>query len=172
MRSLRIEKNIMVKDKASVKAYKSYSRKKNQGRSLVEVMSALFISTLVTLVIVNMYANTMKYYLRAREIDNTSMTLCEAVMYIDYYINYVGEKYYIENSRLYIEGNKGERKNYIYLFDSDLRIAYKNSSNNGYTSQPILYDVQEFNLSVNKEVIFVEIITKSGEKIKKAIGRI
>lgn len=146
--------------------------KKNKGRSLIELMSALFIFMIVTILITNIFANTMNYYFGSRKIDNSDIALYEALMYIDYYINFYGENHYIEQHRLYIESQNGERKNYVYLFDSELRMAYKNEVGSGYTSQPLLYEVREFNLSKNNRVTFIEIVTMGGLKMKKAIGRI
>lgn len=146
--------------------------KKNKGRSLIELMSALFIFMLVTILITNIFANTMNHYFGSRKVDNSDVALYEALMYIDYYINFYGEKHYIEERRLYIEAQNGERKNYIYLFDSELRMAYKNETGSGYTSQPLLYEVREFNLSKNNRVTFIEVVTINGLKMKKAIGRI
>lgn len=146
--------------------------KKNKGRSIIELMSALLIFMLVTILITNIFANTMNHYFDSREVDNSDIALYEALMYIDYYINFYGENHYIEEERLYIEAKNGERKNYVYLFDSELRMAYKNETGSGYTSQPLLYEVKEFNLSKNNRVTFIEIVTIGGSKMKKAMGRI
>lgn len=146
--------------------------RKNKGKSLIELMTALFIFVLVTLLITNIYGNTMNHYFVSRKLDNSQISLCEALMYIDYYVNFYGENHYIDKERLYIEAKDGERTNYFYLFNSELRIDYKNDRGNGYTPQPLLYGVEEFNLSENEKVIFVEIVTKGGATMRKAIGRI
>ncbi|WP_040194853.1 hypothetical protein [Clostridium culturomicium] len=148
------------------------SFRKNKGKSLIELMTALFIFVLVTLLINNIYSNTMNHYFVSRKLDNSQISLYEALMHIDYYVNFYGENHYIQDERLYVEAKNGKRQNYFYLFNSELRVAYKNESGNGYTSQPLLYGVEKFNLSENEKVIFVEIVTEGGATMRKAMGRI
>lgn len=122
--------------------------------------------------VVNIAFNFAKINNETKKYNNELVAVYEALMYIDYYINYSGEDYYVKDYRLYIEGKDGERKNYIYTSNNEIRIAYKNQSGIGYTSQPILYDVEELNLIQNKNVIFIEIVMLSGNKVEKAVGRV
>lgn len=144
----------------------------NKGTTIIEVIASLGISVLITMMLVNIYVTSMKNYNDSQKYNRETIDMYEGLMYIDYYVNYNGEEYYIEDSKLYVEGKDGIEKNYIFLKDNEIRVAYKNNSGNGYTSQPLLYGVSEFNLAENENVIFIEIVTISGNKVKKAIGRI
>lgn len=124
------------------------------------------------MMVVNIAFNFAKINNETKKYNNELIAAYEALMYIDYYINYSGEEYYVKDYRLYIEGKDGKRKNYIYTSNNEIRIAYKNQNGIGYTSQPILYGVDEFNLIQNKNVIFIEIVTLSGNTVKKAVGRL
>lgn len=151
---------------------KGFVSVKHRGRSLIELMLVLFIFILTSGIIVNIYTNTMRNYFASRKVDGSEIALYEALSYMDSHLNFSGERYYIKDSRLYTEFNDGKLKNYFYLSNSDLRVAYSNDYGSSYTSQPLLYDVKEFNLSKNNKVIFVEIITLEGIKMKRAIGKI
>ena len=124
------------------------------------------------MMIVNISINFSKINNETKKYNNELTAAYEALMYIDYYINYSSEKYYVKDYRIYIEGKDGERKNYVYASNNEIRIAYKNQSGLGYTSQPILYEVKGFNLIQNKNVIFIEIVMLSGNKFEKSVGRI
>lgn len=152
--------------------YWCFYRGKKSGKSVLELISALFIFTMVTFIITAMFTNNIGHYLKNRKLDHSQIAIQEALMYIDYYINYYGENYYVEDARLYIEGKDGGRKNYIYLNGDELRVAYKNQTGTGYTSQPLLYEVEELKLFQNGRVVFMEISIKGGYKMKKSLGRI
>ncbi len=170
----------MKKQKLSKNKFLSYITKKelskynyrcHHGRTLMEVIVTLWISVLITMMMVNIYANSIKNYNESQKYDSETIAIYEALMYMDYYVNYNGEDYYIEDYKLYVEGKEGKRKNYIFLKDNEIRVAYQNNSGNGYTTQPLLYEVSEFNLVENEKVIFIEIVTVAGNRVKKAIGR-
>lgn len=145
---------------------------KKKGQSLMELMCTLYIFAMATMVVANIFTNTMNHYFSSRKVDHSEIAVHEALMYIDYYVNFSGEAHYIKDGRLYVDFKEGKLTNYIYLKDSNLRVAYVNEGGTFYTSQALLYGIKEFNLSENGKVTFVEIVTLAGIKVKKAIGRI
>lgn len=165
------KKTIKTKEVRKRKGIRKYNCNCHHGRTLMEVIITLGISVLITMMIVNIYVTSIKNYNEGQKYDSETIAMYEALIYIDYYVNYDGENYYVQDSKLYVEGKYGERKNYIFLKDNEIRVAYKNGSGNGYTSQPLMYEVSEFNLAENENVIFIEIVTIEGNRVKKAIGR-
>lgn len=144
--------------------------KKNKGATLVEVMVVLFVNVMLIMLI----TNTLNMF--KKEYSNYSSALIsahEALMFMDYYMNFVGEEFYIGDGKIYILSSSGKKCDYIALRDEEVGIFYMNKDEGRgitYTYQPILYNVKQFSIFQNKEVLHITIITKDGLEVKKTIG--
>lgn len=144
--------------------------KKSKGITLVEAIVVLFINAMLIMVI------TTSLHIFKKDYKNYSAGLIsahEALMFIDYYIKYVGEDFYIDEDKIYILSLEGEKCDYIAKKDNEIGIFYMNKDDGmgtAYTYQPILYNVSNFYVFQNKAILNVKIITNDGLEVKKTIG--
>lgn len=144
--------------------------RKNKGFTLIEVMVVLFINVMLVMLITTTLPLFKKKY------NNYSPALIsshEALMFIDYYINCVGEEFYVADGKIYILSSSGKKCDYIAKRDSEIGIFYMNKEEEEgvtYTYQPILYNVNQFIIFQNKEVLHIKIITKDKREVKKTVG--
>lgn len=164
MKKLKVNSSKIVKNK---KLFTVWYLHPCKGRTLLELITALSISVLITMMLVNIYVRSIKNYNETQQYDSEVTSIYEALMYIDHYIN-DSLDYHVGNQKIFVTDKYGKVGNYIFLNAGNIRVAYKNGSG----ALPLLYDVSEFNLNQNGKVIFIEIVTKKGNVGKKAVGRI
>ncbi len=144
--------------------------KKAKGVTLLELIAALSISSLIITVVISSYSLWMKSYKEKIYYSSEVTGIYEALMYVDYHVNYRGEECFLRNGDIIIPTSKGE--DYISLKGDELRVFYKNKTSVGHTYQPLLYGVKEFSIVENGKVLFIKIVTNKGVSGERAIGKI
>lgn len=144
--------------------------KKFKGVTLLELLIALSISSLIVTVIITSYGLFIKNYKENVHYSSEITGVYEALMYIDNQVNYTGEGCFLRDEDIIIPTSVGE--DYISLDQDELRVFYKNKSTIGHTYQPLMYGVKEFSVIENGKVLFVKIITNKGVSGERAIGKI
>jgi competence protein ComGF len=144
--------------------------KKVKGVTILELIAALSISSLIITVIISSYSILMKSY-KEREYYASEITgIYEALMYMENYVNYRGEGCFLKDGDIIIPTSVGE--SYISLDGNELRFFFKNKLGLGHTNQPLLYGVKEFKVRQNGKVLFIKIVTDKGVSGERAIGKI
>jgi prepilin-type N-terminal cleavage/methylation domain-containing protein len=144
--------------------------KKSKGVTLLELIVALSISSLIITVVVVSYGLIMKSYKEKVYYSSEITGVYEALMYIDNHVNYSGEGCLFRDGDIIIPKSVGA--DYVSLDGNELRVFYKNKAGMGHTYQPLLYGVKEFSIVENGKVLFIKIVTNKGISGERAIGKI
>jgi len=144
--------------------------RKVKGVTILELIAALSISSLIITIIISSYSIWMKSYKERIYYSSEITGIYEALMYIENYVNYRGEGCFLKDGDVIIPTPAGE--SYISLDGNELRFFFKNKQGVGHTNQPLLYDVKEFEVTQNGKVLFIKIVTDKGISGERAIGKI
>lgn len=144
--------------------------KKVKGVTILELIAALSISSLIITVIISSYSIWMKSYKEREYYSSETTGIYEALMYMENYVNYRGEGCFLKDGDIIIPTSVGE--SYISLEGNELRFFFKNKLGLGHTNQPLLYGVKEFKVRQNGKVLFIKIVTDKGVSGERAIGKI
>lgn len=144
--------------------------RKVKGVTILELIAALSISSLIITVIISSYSIWMKSYKENIYYSSEITGIYEALMYIENYVNYRGEGCFLREGDIIIPTTVGE--SYVSLDENELRFFFKNKHGVGHTNQPLLYDVREFKVRQNGKVLFIKIVTDKGISGERAIGKI
>lgn len=144
--------------------------RKAKGVTILELIAALSISSLIIIVIISSYSIWMKSYKENVYYSSEITGIYEALMYIENYVNYRGEGCFFKDGDIIIPTSVGE--SYVSLDGNELRFFFKNKHGVGHTNQPLLYDVREFKVRQNGKVLFIKIVTNKGISGERAIGKI
>ncbi len=144
--------------------------RKAKGVTILELIAALSISSLIITVIISSYSIWMKSYKERVYYSSETTGIYEALMYIENYVNYRGEGCFLKEGDIIIPTSVGE--SYVSLDGNELRFFFKNEHGVGHTNQPLLYDVREFKVRQNGKVLFIKIVTDKGISGERAIGKI
>ncbi|MEG0306317.1 MAG: prepilin-type N-terminal cleavage/methylation domain-containing protein [Clostridium sp.] len=145
--------------------------RKTNGMTLVEVITTLSIFSIVMSLIITTCSVWMKNYKYDMGYSKGIVEISEALMCIDYHVNYKGTGCYRSGNKLVLTSNNGGSDDYVELDGNKLMIYYKNDGS-GYQPQPLLYGVKEFSVKENGKVVFVKIVNEDGIVGEKSIGKI
>lgn len=145
-----------------------------KGITLVETLLVLYINSVIILgsvIVCTLSINAGSAH------KNKMSSVCEALMYIDYYINQCAEEFKVDKeNEIELTLDNGKRKDIIKVTGGCLRIYYMNSpkadGEESYTYQAILYDVQKFFVEKKNNIVCIHIVTDDGIEVKKTIGKL
>ncbi|MEG1256328.1 prepilin-type N-terminal cleavage/methylation domain-containing protein [Clostridium sp.] len=152
--------------------------RKTKGITLVEVIATLSIFSIVISLIITTYSVWMKNYKADMEYSKGIIDINEALMYIDYHVNYNGQGCFERDDKIIIRiRSKGYKdyedyEDYISLQGNELMIYYENEDKRGYTPRALLYGVKDFSIIENDKVLFIKITNEDGIKGEKSIGKL
>ena len=138
-----------------------------RGYTLIECIAYIFISSLLTMIIVNTTIEGYKYPVLRAELVSREDSIDNAILNIRKILNepdnvsYIVENNKIEIIKEYKENNHLERDlKKLEVVDGNLRVKYY-VINDKYTefkmSNLILKDVEEFNVYVKKNLLYAEL---------------
>ncbi|WP_017415697.1 prepilin-type N-terminal cleavage/methylation domain-containing protein [Clostridium tunisiense] len=156
--------------------------KKNQGFTLIEVIISLCLITLVGLLLLStfsVHSNTYNYLSNHIKSD---IAIKEALGFIQQDILENSEEVEVKDNEIHIKkGLSASDTNHKLYFKtvrkvvfqgSVIYVYFKNQNNDfSFTPQPLLYDVETFNVEENFDVIFIKIKTKDGNTGEKVFSR-
>ena len=151
--------------------------KKNKGISLVELILVVCINSIIMVLIATTFNLWIKEY-KCRKSYNVQLTSAyEAIMYIDYYINYKSKGCRVEDNKIICNVDKKIGEEVIYLDKDELKVFYlneiqKDEGSTSYTSQPLLYGVKNFEAKKLNKVLYIKIVTEGGIEVEKTIGKV
>lgn len=156
--------------------------KKNQGFTLIEVIISICLITLVVSLLLptfSVHSNTYNYLSNYVKSD---IAIKEALGFIQQEILENSEEIEIKDNEIHIKkGLSASETNHKLYFKtvrkvvfqgSVIYVYFKNQSNDfSFTPQPLLYEVETFNVEENFGVIFIKIKTKDGNTGEKVFSR-
>ncbi len=145
--------------------------KSNKGLTLLELISTIGISSLLMIMMVTFFNVWSVNFKKDINYSNEVTSIYEALMYIDYHVNYKGEGCFIRDNKLIIPSENGVSEDYIDINGNELRVYYKNKNTSSYTYQPLLYGTKKFEITQNENVIFIKITTENGVMAEKCVGK-
>lgn len=138
-----------------------------RGYTLIECIAYIFISSLLTMIIVNTTLDAYKYSILRTELVNREDAIDNAILNIKKILNESDNiSYIVKNNKIEIikefkENNNLERDlKKLEVVDGNLRVKYY-VIDDKYTefkmSNLILNDVEEFNVYVKKNLLYAEL---------------
>lgn len=145
--------------------------KSNKGLTLLELISTIGISSLLMIMMVTFFNVWSVNFKKDINYSKEVTSIYEALMYIDYHVNYKGEGCFIRDNKIIIPSENGALEDYININGNELRVYYKNKNTSSYTSQPLLYGTKKFEITQNENVIFIKVTTENGVMAEKCVGK-
>lgn len=138
-----------------------------RGYTLIECIAYIFISSLLTMIIINTTLDAYKYSILRAELVNREDAIDNAILNIKKILNESDNiSYIVKNNKIEIikefkENNNLERDlKKLEVVDGNLRVKYY-VIDDKYTefkmSNLILNDVEEFNVYVKKNLLYAEL---------------
>lgn len=138
-----------------------------RGYTLIECIAYIFISSLLTMIIINTTLDAYKYSILRAELVNREDAIDNAILNIKKILNESDNiSYIVKNNKIEIikefkENNNLERDlKKLEVIDGNLRVKYY-VIDDKYTefkmSNLILNDVEEFNVYVKKNLLYAEL---------------
>lgn len=155
--------------------------KNKRGFTLVEVIVTLSLITLTLSLLVPILSIHLSTYYDFSNYNMSTIQIKEAVSLIENEISKDGEiisvvrnGLEVQKRNIYFDENKRKIK-YETIFKiikegSTLYMQFKEGVNN-FVSQPLLYEVEAFNIEENVGVIFMKIKTKDGISYEKTFDK-
>lgn len=143
--------------------------KRKIGIAFIEALIYIGLMSILLLLFLMSNGVYLQNYNKVKEYSYNFTGIHEALMYIETQVN-KGENIYIENASLVIENNGENNKDMVLKEGNVLYYKYKDKGQ-GYTKQPLLYNVKSFIVEENRNVMFLKIITEEGVIGEKAMGK-